>query len=1034
MNICHNCYKSIPDGILTCPDCGASISPLPTKDPDALPPGTPLKNGKYRIGRLLGVGGFAKTYKGSSSGKIYAIKEMWLDNARRAADGKTVIIPYGMKYEEYNECLKKFKEEYNVLSKISHPRIVNEIECFEEHNTAYIVEEFIDGTPLSKYLESKQGKKLQLKEAIELIRKIGEAIDYLHSNHLLHRDIKPDNIILRKPESTLEPVLVDFGIAREFIKGFTKSMTAFYTPGYAPPEQLFGSGRYDERSDVYSLGATLYNLVTGLTPTYDVNEMKSNLSNFPFEIQKIILSCVDPEPNNRPQNVKVLINNLISYTKKIIIPSITQEQIQEIYPSKEITTQAQKEHIIKQITGWLQEQKNSINLSQHLKINSIENRPVYITTHYFLVETREYTLKKEPAIIKQLAPPIVNTKNINVWNYSSPLSPQFTSAFGKIDLISESGWFEPCGACGKAGKEECFDCDGDGFYTCDRLEECDECDGRGSVVIECEACGGWGYEYIRTTIGETTEEIRVDCVHCGGRGRYSHTCHRCNGHGEVPCRKCGGTGQIRCSTCRGSGYLICSTCTGYGFMLNYISITVTNKVEKYSSDPIYDEPTKYSGLDIDKIISSQKYTRIITIEAPYIDYICLQPINFLLKTFQHLHARCQHMRTTCKQLNTSGSKILKEMLTIDRFDVYKCDCELKQIKTVLFLLPDKTIHTQINPVETIWKNSISQLENSLKNLEYKKISTMLPIIVEDFNPRKDEISNLIKNYVSNLLSALDFPSISSLLSICIPYFDPSFCFDILKNQLNEFSKKRNFTCAEDVLALILKLYPSYKDEFEHLCQIIDYHKLLGVYEKAVTSPHFVCTRDTQSTVDSIFKNKYKDKSEFISITKTAISTSIKDKKLQKALDIYNILATSSAKWKHKENEDHIKPIIKEIPKLKKIVFQPIYRSFYNLGVLLSWAIFALVCFLHREYFKNWMEMLEISSYEILPSLFGYVGRVILCYSAISIFTLFVLSKLLPPLSFRYRLKKLRLALFIIFSIVFFLVIDFLLPFLITLKI
>ena len=134
--------------------------------------------------------------------------------------------------------------------------------AFEENNTAYMVMEFLQGTTLEDMLAA-NGGALSEREAVRYVTAIGQALQEVHKNGVLHRDVKPGNVIVTDDGRT---VLVDFGSAREFTANVSGRMSVFVTPGYAPLEQYAKCARRGVYTDVYALGATLYHLLTGVMP------------------------------------------------------------------------------------------------------------------------------------------------------------------------------------------------------------------------------------------------------------------------------------------------------------------------------------------------------------------------------------------------------------------------------------------------------------------------------------------------------------------------------------------------------------------------------------------------------------------------------------------------------------------------------------------------------------------------------------------------------------------------------------------------
>lgn len=222
---------------------------------------TLLKQGQYQIDQILGEGGFGITYQGTYLGNsaIVAIKELWPEKGTRR--GTQVIWSSSITPQQKLQQLSKFKLEASNQQKCNHPNIAQVYDWFDENQTSYIVMEFIAGKSLFKIL---QEEKVISEARIRLyFTQVAYALQAVHSNNFLHRDIKPDNIIITPQDRA---VLIDFGTAREFISGQTGEMTRVLTPGYAPYEQYARKSKRLPATDFYALFASIYELLTGQLP------------------------------------------------------------------------------------------------------------------------------------------------------------------------------------------------------------------------------------------------------------------------------------------------------------------------------------------------------------------------------------------------------------------------------------------------------------------------------------------------------------------------------------------------------------------------------------------------------------------------------------------------------------------------------------------------------------------------------------------------------------------------------------------------
>lgn len=211
-------------------------------------PNQPLQNGRFIIKQVLASGGFGVTYSiiEKQTDKLFVIKTL---NQQQ----QTQV--------DFQQRQVKFVNEALRLAQCTHPHIVKVHEVIQEGELWGMIMEYIDGEDLGVYVDERG--QLPENEALRYIDQVGKALEYVHQQGFLHRDIKPNNILLRR--DTQEAVLIDFGLAREFTIGQIGSMTNARTEGYAPIEQYErqGNGTY---TDVYALAATLYTLLTAVVP------------------------------------------------------------------------------------------------------------------------------------------------------------------------------------------------------------------------------------------------------------------------------------------------------------------------------------------------------------------------------------------------------------------------------------------------------------------------------------------------------------------------------------------------------------------------------------------------------------------------------------------------------------------------------------------------------------------------------------------------------------------------------------------------
>ena len=237
---------------------------------NALKNGTTLQGGKYRIISTLGQGGFGITYLAENvmlQGKV-AIKEFFFkDYCDRNDVTSHVTIPTSGNRDTVLRFRQKFVKEARTIFRLSHPNIVRILDVFEENDTAYYVMEYIEGESLADMV--KRRGAIPEAEALGYIRQAADALNYIHSQNINHLDVKPGNLIRRSSDGRV--LLIDFGVAKQYDAATAEGTTT--TPvcisaGYSPAEQYLQKGvqSFSPQSDVYALAATLYKLLTGVTP------------------------------------------------------------------------------------------------------------------------------------------------------------------------------------------------------------------------------------------------------------------------------------------------------------------------------------------------------------------------------------------------------------------------------------------------------------------------------------------------------------------------------------------------------------------------------------------------------------------------------------------------------------------------------------------------------------------------------------------------------------------------------------------------
>lgn len=256
--------------------------------------GKVLQNGKYVIDTMLGQGGFGITYRATQT---------YLD--------QTVVVKTLHDTLRHHTDFQRFQEQFIAearrLAKCQHPNIVRVFDFFEEDGLSFIVMDYIPGQTLADIVYS--SSPLSEAQAIHYISQIGAALSAVHQVGLLHRDIKPHNIMRR--QGTDFVVLIDFGIAREFTPGVTQTHTGLLSDGYAPIEQYLAQDKRTPATDIYALAATLYFLLTGTPPVaaplrdrVPLPNLRQNQPHLSLAVEQAVLKGMAMEAHLRPQTVE----------------------------------------------------------------------------------------------------------------------------------------------------------------------------------------------------------------------------------------------------------------------------------------------------------------------------------------------------------------------------------------------------------------------------------------------------------------------------------------------------------------------------------------------------------------------------------------------------------------------------------------------------------------------------------------------------------------------------------------------------------
>jgi CHASE2 domain-containing sensor protein/tRNA A-37 threonylcarbamoyl transferase component Bud32 len=284
-------------------DIGATIGDLDTKP----------TLGRYEVSGELGRGAMGIVYKGvdPTIHRTVAIKTLRLSEFEE---------------EELAEIKKRFFREAESAGLLNHPNIVSIYDAGEEHDLAYIAMEYLEGEDLAKF--TNEENLFPMREVLHIITQVADALDYAHGKEVVHRDIKPANIMRLKDTGTVK--VTDFGIARITSSSKTKTGVVLGTPSYMSPEQVSGK-RIDGRSDIFSLGVVLYEMLTGQKPfvSEDITSLMFQISKEPHPsikeinpkippvVEKIIDKALSKEVEQRYQKASVMAEHLRKVMEKI---------------------------------------------------------------------------------------------------------------------------------------------------------------------------------------------------------------------------------------------------------------------------------------------------------------------------------------------------------------------------------------------------------------------------------------------------------------------------------------------------------------------------------------------------------------------------------------------------------------------------------------------------------------------------------------------------------------------------------------------
>lgn len=416
-----------------------------------------LQGGKYQVNSLIGSGGFGNTYLATqvTLGRKVAIKEFFMKEfCERDESTSQVIIPTEGSRLIVDRYRQKFLKEAQMIASLRNEHIIKIYDIFEENNTAYYVMDYIEGGSLNDAVDSKG--PLSESKAIGYIEQISDALSYLHSSNILHLDIKPSNVLIDNDDCL---VLIDFGISKHYDSdgGQTSTTPAGISKGYAPIEQYQqGSiANFSPATDIYSLGATMFFLLTGKTPPEAsiVNEdgLPNDIDSFTHKIRSVIIKSMSPRRKDRYQSIAEFTNSLKStdaekrtYSRKI-------ETEETTILTSAVNIEPKREREPQNITS----SYNNNQKSNKTLIIAIVAGLVVLVLCFLIIfskydhEERETLKEAVPEGITSVVPVVLETPNFDGMTLSNPKKMTYSlKQVSRVsnDITDDDEWLEKYGS------------------------------------------------------------------------------------------------------------------------------------------------------------------------------------------------------------------------------------------------------------------------------------------------------------------------------------------------------------------------------------------------------------------------------------------------------------------------------------------------------------------------------------------------------------------------------------------------------------